>query len=95
MGGQPPRVGTAEPQAGGPAEVDAGALALSDSFRHFADVVPLMLWRSDHRGHAIHHNECWLAFTSSAIWRTVVASKPNSAMAGAAGSTRRISIGMP
>ncbi len=26
---------------------DAGAAALSDSFRRFADVVPLMLWRSD------------------------------------------------
>lgn len=63
MGGQPPRPVSAEPQAGG----DAGAAALSDGFRNFADVVPLMLWRSDHRGRAIHHNECWLGFTGRAL----------------------------
>lgn len=63
MGGQPPGSGTAEPDAGG----DAGAAALSDSFRNFADVVPLMLWRSDHRGRAVHHNECWLDFTGRAL----------------------------
>jgi PAS domain S-box-containing protein len=55
----------------------AEAVALSDSFRRFADVVPLMLWRSDENGHAIHHNECWLEFTGRALeaelgqgWRT-------------------------
>ncbi len=36
---------------------------MSDSFKRFADVVPLMMWRSDEHGHAIHHNECWLEFT--------------------------------
>ncbi len=60
MGGEPPGSVTVEPQAGG------DAAALSDSFRNFADVVPLMLWRSDHRGQVIHHNECWLAFTGRA-----------------------------
>lgn len=34
-----------------------------DDFRRFADVVPLMMWRSDAEGRAIHHNECWLQFT--------------------------------
>ena len=32
-------------------------------FRRFADFVPLMMWRSDAGGRAIHHNECWLQFT--------------------------------
>lgn len=63
MVGQPPRSGTAEP----PSQPDLGVAALSDSFRRFADVVPLMLWRSDERGHAIHHNECWLDFTGRAL----------------------------
>ena len=47
----------------GPAQGTAEAAALSDSFKRFADVVPLMMWRSDEAGHAIHHNECWLEFT--------------------------------
>lgn len=34
-----------------------------DDFRRFADFVPLMMWRSDTEGGAIHHNECWLDFT--------------------------------
>ncbi|MDP4021425.1 PAS domain S-box protein [Methylobacterium sp. NEAU 140] len=59
MVAQPPQTGRPDPDAAG----DAGAVALSDSFRRFADVVPLMMWRSDTRGHAVHHNECWLAFT--------------------------------
>lgn len=46
---------------------DAGAAALSDSFRRFADVVPLMLWRSDQYGQAVHHNECWLEFTGRTL----------------------------
>lgn len=46
---------------------EAGAAALSDSFRRFADVVPLMLWRSDQYGHAVHHNERWLAFTGRSL----------------------------
>ncbi|WP_039904577.1 histidine kinase dimerization/phosphoacceptor domain -containing protein [Methylobacterium brachiatum] len=69
MGGQPPGSGTAASQAMDPAgdpgrgASEAGSIALSDSFRRFADVVPLMLWRSDEHGHAVHHNECWLDFT--------------------------------
>ena len=35
----------------------------SDEFRRFADFVPLMMWRADAAGAAIHHNESWLAFT--------------------------------
>jgi len=46
---------------------EAGAAALSDTFRRFADVVPLMLWRSDQHGHAVHHNECWLEFTGRSL----------------------------
>ncbi|WP_019905803.1 PAS domain S-box protein [Methylobacterium sp. 77] len=34
-----------------------------DDFRRFADFVPLMMWRSDTEGSAVHHNECWLDFT--------------------------------
>ena len=71
MVGEPPGSGAAEPldvgPAGdpgtGPAQGTAEAAALSDSFKRFADVVPLMMWRSDETGHAIHHNECWLEFT--------------------------------
>ncbi|MDP4004814.1 sensor histidine kinase [Methylobacterium sp. NEAU K] len=69
MVGQPPDSGTAEPPPANPAGESeaapgaADAVALSDSFKRFADVVPLMLWRSDQHGHAIHHNECWLEFT--------------------------------
>lgn len=35
----------------------------SGEFRRFADFVPLMMWRADAAGAAIHHNESWLAFT--------------------------------
>ncbi|AWN35228.1 PAS domain S-box protein [Methylobacterium radiodurans] len=41
--------------------------ALSDSFRRFADSVPLMMWRSDESGRPIHHNECWLEFTGRSL----------------------------
>ena len=37
-----------------------------DDFRRFADFVPLMMWRSDTEGRAVHHNECWLDFTGRA-----------------------------
>ncbi|MGU3536728.1 sensor histidine kinase [Methylobacterium sp. A54F] len=37
-------------------EVDA-------AFRRFSDFVPLMMWRADPAGQAVHHNECWLDFT--------------------------------
>jgi PAS domain S-box-containing protein len=40
---------------------------LSDSFRRFADSVPLMMWRSDPEGATIHHNECWLDFTGRSL----------------------------
>lgn len=40
-----------------------GVPSPSEDFRRFADVVPLMMWRSDAEGQAIHHNECWLQFT--------------------------------
>ncbi len=71
MVGEPPGSGAVEPLDVGaavdpgvrPAPGAAEAAALSDSFRQFADVVPLMMWRSDENGHAIHHNECWLQFT--------------------------------
>ena len=36
---------------------------VGDAFRRFADFVPLMMWRSDTEGRAVHHNECWLDFT--------------------------------
>ncbi len=51
------------PGGAGPGE----AAALSDSFRRFADAVPLMMWRSDPAGRAIHHNECWLEFTGRSL----------------------------
>lgn len=41
----------------------ASAGGVGEAFRQFADVVPLMMWRSDTSGQAVHHNECWLAFT--------------------------------
>ncbi|MGU3464599.1 sensor histidine kinase [Methylobacterium sp. C33D] len=71
MVGEPPGSGAEDPlgcgptgdPGRGPAQGTAEAAALSDSFRRFADVVPLMMWRSDEAGHAIHHNECWLEFT--------------------------------
>ncbi len=59
MGPNPPSAG----RSGAQVTEDVGAAVMSDSFRRFADVVPLMLWRSDKHGHAVHHNECWLAFT--------------------------------
>ncbi|GEP01227.1 sensor histidine kinase [Methylobacterium haplocladii] len=42
---------------------EAAPRAVCDDFRRFADYVPLMMWRSDHEGRALHHNECWLQFT--------------------------------
>jgi PAS domain S-box-containing protein len=50
----------------GPTEADE-AVALSDSFRRFADSVPLMMWRSDADGRPIHHNESWLEFTGRSL----------------------------
>lgn len=41
----------------------AAPRAVCDDFRRFADYVPLMMWRSDPHGRALHHNECWLQFT--------------------------------
>ena len=40
---------------------------LGDSFRRFADSVPLMMWRSDSEGRTVHHNECWLDFTGRGL----------------------------
>lgn len=39
------------------------SLGAGDAFRRFADLVPLMMWRSDAQGLAVHHNESWLDFT--------------------------------
>jgi len=50
MGAQTPSLG---PDAAGP---DA-------EFRRFADLVPLMMWRADPEGAAVHLNESWLDFT--------------------------------
>lgn len=36
---------------------------VGDAFHQFADDVPLMMWRSDAQGQAVHHNESWLSFT--------------------------------
>ncbi|KQT09937.1 histidine kinase [Methylobacterium sp. Leaf399] len=36
---------------------------VGDAFRQFANDVPLMMWRSDTEGRAVHHNESWLRFT--------------------------------
>lgn len=44
-------------------EASAGGAVPCDDFRRFADFVPLMMWRSDVDGRAVHHNECWLDFT--------------------------------
>ena len=44
-------------------EPAAGTQAICDDFRRFADFVPLMMWRADPQGRAIHCNECWLDFT--------------------------------
>ncbi|GJE18334.1 sensor histidine kinase [Methylobacterium marchantiae] len=44
-------------------EASSGATIPCDDFRRFADFVPLMMWRSDTEGQAVHHNECWLDFT--------------------------------
>jgi PAS domain S-box-containing protein len=63
MGPNPPSAD----RSGSQVTEDVGAAVLSDSFRRFADVVPLMLWRSDPAGRAVHHNECWLAFTGRSL----------------------------
>ncbi|CAA2102264.1 Blue-light-activated histidine kinase 2 [Methylobacterium bullatum] len=44
-------------------EASVGEAVPCDEFRRFADFVPLMMWRSDIEGAAVHHNECWLDFT--------------------------------
>ncbi|MCC0806251.1 PAS domain S-box protein [Methylobacterium sp. W2] len=44
-------------------EASIGEAVPCDEFRRFADFVPLMMWRSDIEGAAVHHNECWLDFT--------------------------------
>lgn len=49
------------PESGGAGA--SSALGACENFRRFADVVPLMMWRSDAQGQAIHHNESWLQFT--------------------------------
>lgn len=46
-----------------PIEENPGTPGLSDAFRRFADSVPLMMWRTDAGGRAVHFNESWLAFT--------------------------------
>ena len=51
---------SADLAAGGAGQNRGG---LEDAFRRFADYVPLMMWRSDAEGRAVHHNERWLAFT--------------------------------
>ncbi|GEP06766.1 sensor histidine kinase [Methylobacterium oxalidis] len=43
--------------------IGQGRFEVGDAFRRFADFVPLMMWRADPEGHAVHHNECWLEFT--------------------------------
>ena len=53
----------AETPSTGIAGREAPAGGVSPSFRRFADDVPLMMWRSDADGNAIHHNACWLSFT--------------------------------
>ncbi len=63
MGENPPSAGRDDAQVTN----HAGAAVLSASFRQFADVVPLMLWRSDQTGRAVHHNECWLDFTGRSL----------------------------
>lgn len=40
---------------------------VGDTFRQFANDVPLMMWRSDSRGQAVHHNESWLRFTGRSV----------------------------
>ena len=44
-------------------EANPGRAEPSDAFRHFSDLVPVMMCRSDAEGRAIHHNEAWLRFT--------------------------------
>ncbi|MFD0936291.1 PAS domain S-box protein, partial [Methylobacterium trifolii] len=53
--------------AGQGSEAASNGSGLSDGFRRFADDVPLMMWRSDAQGQAIHHNACWLDFTGRAL----------------------------
>ncbi len=40
---------------------------LGDGFRRFADHVPLMIWRTDHTGRTVYHNESWLRFTGRSL----------------------------
>ncbi|KQT45541.1 histidine kinase [Methylobacterium sp. Leaf456] len=40
---------------------------LGDGFRRFADHVPLMMWRTDHAGRTVYHNESWLRFTGRSL----------------------------
>ncbi len=54
---------TSERTPDGSSGRETNAPSLSDGFRLFADVVPLMLWRADSQGQATHHNESWLEFT--------------------------------
>ncbi len=44
-----------------------GPFDLGDGFRRFADHVPLMMWRTDHAGQTVYHNECWLQFTGRSL----------------------------
>ncbi|SFH11863.1 sensor histidine kinase [Methylobacterium gossipiicola] len=44
-------------------EAGPGPAMADDEFRRFADFVPLMMWRTDAQGRAVHHNEAWLAYT--------------------------------
>lgn len=46
------------------ADVKTGIIG--DEFGRFADFAPLMMWRADAEGHAVHHNERWLDFTGAA-----------------------------
>lgn len=56
------------PPAGAGAQDDVPVPpGLSEAFRRFADDVPLMMWRSDAQGQAVHHNESWLRFTGRAL----------------------------
>ena len=52
-----------------PAEAKGGTgpFDLGDGFRRFADHVPLMMWRTDHAGRTVYHNECWLQFTGRTL----------------------------
>jgi PAS domain S-box-containing protein len=45
----------------------SGPFDLGDGFRRFADHVPLMMWRTDHHGRSVYHNESWLQFTGRSL----------------------------